>query len=249
MKDLGNEDSRNQYRLRLCHQKLGRLRFLSHLELVGAMERAIRRARLPVVLRGRYNPHLRLSFGPPLPVGVSGQREYVDLYLKEKIGQETVMRGLNELLPPELTVTDAAYVPAAGPSLVELLNLALYRIEVKASEQASQSRTWPANEEAVSQLVSGLSLAEVERKSGKKRVDISVAVNHCRTLAVSPHQIDLELALRLGTGSIRPQEFVQLAFAELGAPSRINRLGLYVKLDAEMLDPLVYTGVKGRMDE
>ena len=39
----------SDFRLRVCYEKTGRLRFLSHLEVVRAVERAIRRAALPLV--------------------------------------------------------------------------------------------------------------------------------------------------------------------------------------------------------
>ena len=51
------------------------LRFLSNLETMHMMERALRRAGIPFALTEGFNPHIRLSMGTVLPVGLWGKKE------------------------------------------------------------------------------------------------------------------------------------------------------------------------------
>ena len=70
-----------EFRLRVRYRKTGRLRWLSHLEVVHALERSIRRARLPYAVTQGFSPHMKASFGPALPVGTAGEHEYFDVWL------------------------------------------------------------------------------------------------------------------------------------------------------------------------
>ena len=62
------------FRLRVSFVKQGRLAMLSHLELARALERAVRRAKLPYAVSNGFSPHMRIAFGAALPVGVGGHR-------------------------------------------------------------------------------------------------------------------------------------------------------------------------------
>ncbi|MCG0278925.1 MAG: TIGR03936 family radical SAM-associated protein, partial [Thermanaeromonas sp.] len=70
-------------RLRVKFAKVGTGRFLSQLEVMRVLQRAARRAGLPLALTEGFNPHPRMSFGPALAVGAESEAEYVDLELKE----------------------------------------------------------------------------------------------------------------------------------------------------------------------
>ena len=45
------------------------LRYIGHLDLMRAMQRALRRSGLPIRYSNGFNPHIRLSFAAPLSVG------------------------------------------------------------------------------------------------------------------------------------------------------------------------------------
>jgi radical SAM superfamily enzyme YgiQ (UPF0313 family) len=77
----GAESGGTHVRYRFLFQKRGRERFLSHLETLGVIQRALRRSELPVQYTGGFNPHPRLSMGPSLPVGFEGIREFFDVEL------------------------------------------------------------------------------------------------------------------------------------------------------------------------
>jgi radical SAM-linked protein len=94
---------------RLEYEKRGRLRHLGHRELAEAILRACQRARLPVATTGVAKPRPRLTFGPPLPVGIEGLQEFVDLGLALKIPH--LRPTLNEWLPDGLLVNRASFIP------------------------------------------------------------------------------------------------------------------------------------------
>lgn len=106
------------------------LRFLGNLDLMHAMERALRRARLPYQLSQGFNPHIRLSLGTVLPVGLWSEREYFDLELKIDVDSQIFMNQINAVLPVDLKVTGCIPVAAAAPSIMRLVNAASYVFKV-----------------------------------------------------------------------------------------------------------------------
>ena len=80
-------------------EKTGPHRFLGHLDLQRAMQRALRRSGLPVTYSQGFNPHLQLSFAAPLSVGIAGLREVMEVPLAASITPATFVRRLNDTLP------------------------------------------------------------------------------------------------------------------------------------------------------
>ncbi|MEA3296260.1 MAG: TIGR03960 family B12-binding radical SAM protein, partial [candidate division Zixibacteria bacterium] len=69
-------------RVRLRWGKTTKYRYMSHLDNMRAIERALRRADVPVAYSHGFNPSMKLSFCPPLPLGFTSEAEYVDITLK-----------------------------------------------------------------------------------------------------------------------------------------------------------------------
>src|SRR5512137_1305759 len=77
-----------QQKIRFEFQKVGELRFLSHLELMRALQRALRRAGIPLAYTQGFNPQPRLSLAQALAVGVEGLRELGDMELTLRMAPE-----------------------------------------------------------------------------------------------------------------------------------------------------------------
>ena len=62
--------------IRVKYCKNGPIAYISHLNLAQVFTRALRRANIPVVISSGFNPRFKISFGPPLPLGISSISEY-----------------------------------------------------------------------------------------------------------------------------------------------------------------------------
>jgi len=109
---------------RIWFEKRGRAKYISHLDLMRAMTRAVRRAALPLWYTEGFNPHPYLAFPLPLPLGQEGLREAMDLRLVEDMPFNEVRARLNEVLPEGLRVLAVAE-PWAKPGEIKA---AEYRI-------------------------------------------------------------------------------------------------------------------------
>jgi len=94
----------NGTRWRVRYSKGAAVRFISHLDIVRAVLRALAISELPVVYTQGFNPHPKLSFGPPLPVGATGEAEFFDLELTRALAEEEIEAKLGTGLPEGLGV-------------------------------------------------------------------------------------------------------------------------------------------------
>jgi radical SAM family uncharacterized protein/radical SAM-linked protein len=111
-------------------QKVGELRFLSHLELMRALTRALRRAGVPLAYTQGFNPQPRLSLAQALAVGIQGLRELGEVELVRRMEPEEMLAGWNRQLPPELKILRAWEAPLNGPSLSAGVRGAVYQIQL-----------------------------------------------------------------------------------------------------------------------
>lgn len=111
-------------RVRLKIQKRGPLRFMSHLDWLRMIHRAVTRAKLPVAFSQGFNPSLKISFGPALPLMTEGYKEYLELDLTEPISGIT--EKMNPYLPEDGKILEEQAVQLYGPSIEECIRSLSY---------------------------------------------------------------------------------------------------------------------------
>lgn len=117
-------------KIRFEFQKVGELRFLSHLELMRALSRALRRAGIPLAFTQGFNPQPRLSLAQALAVGIEGRRELGEVELVQRMEPEELLTAWNRQLPPELKILRSWEVPLNGPSLSAGVRGAVFHIQL-----------------------------------------------------------------------------------------------------------------------
>lgn len=208
-----------QFRLRIRYGKLGRLRFLSHLEVIRALERSIRRAALPYAVTQGFNPHMKIAFGPALPVGTSGEDEYFDVWLTTYLPARELNDKFASACPPDLTPLDARFVSDALPSLTAALTISRYRVILGADNRIDVAAAFEA-------LIRKGEITFV-RKGKEKHLDLGVLI--CEPPIVSP--ISEEDAKRLGLS----REALEVCFATRSSNAGALRPEIFLDAVAENL--------------
>ncbi len=103
------------------------IRYLSNLDMLSVFHRALRRARLPYALSQGFNPHIKMTLGVALPVGLWSEREYFDLEMSEDISVQDFIETLNRNCPPGMLIKEARIVQDRNVSLMVLINACSYR--------------------------------------------------------------------------------------------------------------------------
>jgi radical SAM-linked protein len=205
------------------------VKYVGHLDMHRAWERAIRRARLPLAYTQGFNPQARLQFAAALPVGFTGQAEVADVFLNEELAAAEFVQRLAGALPPGIRPVSAQPVPRELPSLQSQVNGAQYRVEVESGDDAAAF---------TERLAEFLARPEAwrERRKGKdtSRYDLRPLVQDLRYVGAAEHGHAFAVAMRAEPGATgRPDELL----AELGfevAPRQIVREALlFVPVDSD----------------
>jgi radical SAM-linked protein len=102
------EKKEERYGYRLVFSKSGKERFLSHLEMVTTLQRAMRRAKLPLAYTQGYHPSPKVSFEDALPLGLESQAEEMKLILHQALPPAEIASRLNAELPSGLEILQVA---------------------------------------------------------------------------------------------------------------------------------------------
>lgn len=226
-------------RVRVHYAKHGRMRFSSHRDFARALERALRRAEVPIAFSAGFSPHPRISYVGAAPTGVSSRAEYLELGLSRVLDVTQIRARLDQALPEGLDIVE---VVTAGPgSLAERVEASAWRIELAATETATAGilRAVEALRESTSLIVERLT------KDGRREIDARAPVVSLRASAAAEvgARVILDLVVRQATPSVRPDD-VLAALTILGAelpsdPPRATRLAQGPLLqDGTVGDPL-----------
>ncbi len=94
--------------VRVFFEKKGKAYYISHLDLLRTMQRALKRSGLPVWYSEGFNPRIYLNFPLALSLGVEGCREAMDFYITAETSYENIITYMNSEMPDGLRVLSAA---------------------------------------------------------------------------------------------------------------------------------------------
>ena len=92
--------------VRMSFQKTGMAKFISHLDTVRCITRAMKRACVPIWFTEGFNPHAFLTFAMPLSLGFESLCETVDFRLMEETDLNELAERVNNALPVDITVKE-----------------------------------------------------------------------------------------------------------------------------------------------
>jgi radical SAM-linked protein len=238
-------------RLRVRYAKRGRLRFTSHRDISRAVERAVRRAGIPVAFSAGFSPHPKISYAGAAATGVASEAEYLEIGLIETRDPARVRADLDAALPDGLDIVD---VVAAGrektSALADRLEASEWRVRLDGVRENDAA-------EAVAAFLEAAAI-EVERltKKGRRRFDVRAAVSALEALEAGAAEPDrraaeaadapcaiLRMVVRHTTPAVRPDDILtglrQVADLAPPSPPLVTRLaqGPLDAVTGELADP------------
>jgi len=217
-------------RFRLRYTKEGRLRFLSHLELMSVIVRAFARAGIAVEYSKGFHPHPRIAMGPALPVGVAGITEYLDINVMGSLHEEFLMQRLNPSLPVGIRVSGVNWIPLKSPAISSVIRFGEYLLRIPLF------RFKEAPDRRIQAFMEQDEIPVVRTKKGRsKKLDIRPMIEQMELHALEEDAVIVKLLLHVGDqGGVRLDEVIQklLKLDEEEYPEvRATRVGLYTDRD------------------
>lgn len=163
--------------IRVCFTKLGKLKYISHLDLQRAIHRMLVRSGLPIAYSEGFNPHPRLNIALPLSIYQEGERELFDFRLTDDIPDDVIVERLQSNAFPGMEIISACV--AVGKLATQR---ALWRIELETEMTIAEFKS----------AFDGEMIVTKRSKSGEKQVDIAP-----RTTLVSAEAVENGIIARV----------------------------------------------------
>ncbi|MGP4111670.1 TIGR03936 family radical SAM-associated protein [Streptomyces sp. 4N509B] len=216
-------------RIRLRYARRGRLRFTSHRDVQRALERALRRAEVPMAYSAGFTPHPKVSYAGAAPTGAASEAEYLELALSAPRDPAELRARLDESLPDGIDIVDA--VEARTTDFAAQLQASCWQLRLDGVEPEAAQR-------AVTAFLAAESV-EVRRqtKKGMRAFDARAAVVRLTVEPATTGGSDgpaprscaiLRLVVRHLTPAVRPDDVLSglRATADLAppVPAAVTRL-------------------------
>lgn len=214
-------------KLRMQITKDKDIRFISHLEYVRTIGRAIRRAKLPAAYSEGFNPHLKFSLASALGVGVVSYTEFVEIELAEPMEVEKAAKALDAALPRGIRVLAADAVDTHHAALMSQAAGADYRVTLPYTEDISAT---VAKFNAAKEL--HFQKAAPKKKDKVKDIDVKFYIQHIEVVREGEHTIFTFTCKITPTGSMKAVDLLNVLNEQyqLNLPvemADIERLKLY----------------------
>ena len=204
--------------VRVIFSKTGNLQYFSHLDLQRTWQRVLVRASIPMWYTQGFNPHSKIVFGVPLPVGSEGMEEMVDLRIDREITPAEIKEQLNAELTEEMQVSEV-YVPQTAFSDIAW---GTYQMTIKTPGDPV------VNAQAINQLFAPDAepiIMTKRSKSGDKEVNILPMIHGIKAVAVDD-MIKIRATLRAGNvENLNPEYIIKAMRDRLGLLPEDGDLG------------------------
>lgn len=225
-------------RMVVKYAKQDRVKYISHLDLMRTLHRALRRAGIPVAFSQGYNPQPRVAFAPPLPVGMTSQGEYMDVMLASEMSPQEFCQGMNSVLPQGIAILKAVAIDESLPSLMSMIERALYCISLKAPGLCIEG--------ALKDFLAQPDITITKSgKKGERLVNIRPMIHRLDIVGQEEGKVIMEAMLSAGSKeSLNPEQMIRsfLEFAGIEGDScclsDIHRLDMFLYRGNAWITPL-----------
>ncbi|MCR4405680.1 MAG: TIGR03936 family radical SAM-associated protein [Anaerolineae bacterium] len=212
-----------RYRLRITFAREETIKYISHLDLARAWERALRRAGVPLAYSQGFNPRPKMAFAAALPVGYTSSAEVVDVFLEKSLSPLDLAHRLASVLPSGLRVISIEEVEPGLPALQSQVRAVEYRVSVMWEGERADL------EARVAALLAATTLPRERVHKGRRRAyDLRPLVEALRVEAEGADGYRLWMRLGYGSeGTARPEEVLD-ALGLADVPFSVERTALRV---------------------
>lgn len=192
-------------------KKTGSVKYISHLDTMRTLHRAIRRAQLPLTYSKGFNPHPSISFAAPLSLGFESLAEYADVEFDEKINDNEIKERLNINLPLGMEVSQVISIDKKMPTSMAKAMAARYELTMKYSDIDKVKLK-------LDEIKKSKEIFKMKKtKSGEKLINIREMIHEIDLKNYNEKAFTLECLLQASnTGSLNP-EMVSELFSDASA--------------------------------
>jgi radical SAM-linked protein len=213
-----------------AYHKGNEIAMISHLDIQRTLQRAFRRANLPLLYSNGFNPHPQFSFATAAATGMSSSCEWFEVQLAQEIDPAEFTQRANAVMPQGMLISSAFTAPEQYGSLSAKLRAAAYHISIHLNDPVAKEKL----DQTLEAMLAGEIIIQKRTKGGIRPVDMRPYI-----LRVSVEQVEGEQAALLvlgklqADGGLRVDAFIDALLERLDAHGayEIHRTNMYFAED------------------
>lgn len=213
--------------IRIWFNKKDSAKYISHLDLTRCIIRAFRRTDIPLWYTEGFNPHPHLVFGLPLPLGVEGLRETLDIRLNDdSYSDERVLSELNRVTVPGIDFLEI-HSPKEKPLAIVFGE---YTVDIPNVDIPNELKK--KIEERISQ--GNIIIEKKTKKGGIKEINVC---EHLAELKIDCTDNSVKMSFRLPAGNdftVNPVLFCKVLFDSINETDILHRIVRHRLLTKEL---------------
>ncbi|MBR4905525.1 MAG: TIGR03936 family radical SAM-associated protein [Clostridia bacterium] len=201
-------------------EKTKEISYTSHLDVQRTLQRAFRRANLPLAFSKGFNPHPKLSFATALATGYTSAGEWIEVELDKELTPEEFTERVNAALPGGMRFVSAFVAEDGFPTLSKLLVAAKYVVTLYTDAPVT-TEDLRAAVDAIMQ--SDEVIVEKKTKSGIRPANIRPEILEAEAISASDGTAIVAVVGTLNAaGGLRAETFARALFERLSVNGRFT---------------------------
>ncbi len=201
-----------------------------------------KRSGIPLVYTGKYRPRIRVSYSPPLPIGITSECELIDFFISEYISPLEAQNRLQASLPEGIMVLKAKVLSYSGTPVGRLIDTAQYAAKINCDSRVAKKLISAVNDflnsaEIYVRRIQPRSVRDINIRKGVHRLEISENE--------SGGELVMKMIVDDGTrGTVKPREVVDYILQMVDADDEmvrslsIHRMALFQMKGGRFISPM-----------
>ncbi|MCT4661629.1 MAG: TIGR03936 family radical SAM-associated protein [Tissierellales bacterium] len=229
-------------KLRLKFFKKEDMIYISHLDMMRVIQRAMKRAGMKVEYSQGFNPHPLMSFSTAVPLGLTIESEYMDIDMKDELTAQNYIDRINPYLPEGLRFIAGEIIDEKEKPIMGQIRWGSYLICIK--EKIERPMMDVINDFMKREDISYTKVKKKKKKIVKREINIRPYIENIELVVEDSEFVVLKTLVRTGSeGNLKPDKMVELMNEvenlELDLISiEYQRLELFIEKDDKRVKPI-----------
>ena len=197
--------------VRIRFKKTGRAKYISHLDLVRFMSRAMKRAQIPMWYTEGFNPRPYITFALPLSLGTESVCESMDIKIEDDMSNDEIKERLSEAM------TEGIDVYCVDEAKVEACEIAFAEYDIVLELESGEVGNFFFSTQAL--LQSEELIVEKMGKKGRQKILKKInLIEHIKTYEVNQNDNGIKITALISAGTsvnINPSLLIEALSREI----------------------------------
>lgn len=197
--------------VRIRFEKIGRAKYISHLDLMRFMSRAMKRAQIPMWYTEGFNPHPYMTFALPLSLGTESLCESMDIKIEGNMSNDEIKERLSKAM------TEGIDIYCVDEAKVEACEIAFAEYDILLELESSEVSNFFFSAQAL--LGSEELIVEKLGKKGRQKILKQInLIEHIKTYEVTQNDSGIKITALISAGTsvnINPSLLVEALSREI----------------------------------